>query len=170
MPSSSHRTCPSNSCLTLSHVSRADTGVYTCSADNGVGQPDTATINLTVQCEYYNYAGLASVLWHIMYIFFYRFALDKSRSGEYSQWTWKQGLNKLPGINQHIKRMVSCNGLAIFGLLANQQLFLEDQLQFNITSLILLRGYQGCPLWIGQINFLLASLILLRGDRNWNNP
>jgi len=49
VPQASHRTCPKNSCLTLSSVSRDDSGVYTCSADNGVGQPDSATINLTVQ-------------------------------------------------------------------------------------------------------------------------
>ena len=27
-------------------------GVFTCSADNGVGQPDTASITLTVECKY----------------------------------------------------------------------------------------------------------------------
>ena len=52
MPASSQRTCPSNSCLTLAAVTREQGGVYTCSADNGVGSPDTATIALTVQCEY----------------------------------------------------------------------------------------------------------------------
>ena len=52
VPASSQRTCPSNSCLTLASVTREQGGVYTCSADNGVGSPDTATIALTVQCEY----------------------------------------------------------------------------------------------------------------------
>ena len=52
VPASSQRTCPSNSCLTLAAVTREQGGVYTCSADNGVGSPDTATIALTVQCEY----------------------------------------------------------------------------------------------------------------------
>ena len=27
-------------------------GLFTCSADNGVGQPDTASISLTVECKY----------------------------------------------------------------------------------------------------------------------
>ena len=31
-------------------------GVYTCSADNGVGQPDTASITLTVECKYQTFS------------------------------------------------------------------------------------------------------------------
>lgn len=49
LPQSAHKTCPKDSCLTLASVHRDDSGVYTCSADNGVGQPDTASITLTVE-------------------------------------------------------------------------------------------------------------------------
>ena len=55
IPATSHRSCPHESCLTLTSVTRHDSGVYTCSANNGVGHPDSAEISLTVQCQYQDY-------------------------------------------------------------------------------------------------------------------
>ena len=52
LPPGSHTSCPANSCLTIPSVGRADSGSYLCTADNGVGQPDSATTSLVVQCEY----------------------------------------------------------------------------------------------------------------------
>ena len=37
---------------TIRRVDRYDAGRYTCTADNGVGSPATAHINLQVLCEY----------------------------------------------------------------------------------------------------------------------
>ena len=36
--------------LTITNVSREDTGVYMCSANNSVGS-DSKSINITVQCK-----------------------------------------------------------------------------------------------------------------------
>ena len=36
--------------LTITNASREDTGVYTCSANNGIGS-DNASISVTVQCK-----------------------------------------------------------------------------------------------------------------------
>ena len=38
--------------MVIQDVSRHHTGVYTCTADNGVGQPASADIDLKVLCEY----------------------------------------------------------------------------------------------------------------------
>ena len=51
LPPGSETSCPDNSCLTLPSVSRADSGSYLCTADNGVGQPDSASSSVVVQCE-----------------------------------------------------------------------------------------------------------------------
>ena len=51
LPHGSHTSCPAASCLTVSSVARADSGLYTCSADNGVGEAASANINLVVQCK-----------------------------------------------------------------------------------------------------------------------
>ena len=37
--------------LYIQHVDRHSAGLYQCSADNGVGQPDTKSITLTVLCN-----------------------------------------------------------------------------------------------------------------------
>ena len=37
--------------MVIQDVSRHNTGVYTCTADNGVGQPASADIDLKVLCE-----------------------------------------------------------------------------------------------------------------------
>ena len=37
--------------MVIQDVSRHHTGVYTCTADNGVGQPASADIDLKVLCE-----------------------------------------------------------------------------------------------------------------------
>ena len=37
--------------LTITNASREDTGVYTCSTNNNVGN-DSKSINITVQCEF----------------------------------------------------------------------------------------------------------------------
>jgi len=49
LPPGSETSCPDNSCLTLPSVSRADSGSYLCTADNGVGQPDSASSSVVVQ-------------------------------------------------------------------------------------------------------------------------
>ena len=36
--------------LTITNVSREDTGVYTCSANNGIGS-DSSNVSITVQCK-----------------------------------------------------------------------------------------------------------------------
>ena len=36
---------------TLNITSKLDEGAYNCTADNGVGTPVAATVNITVQCE-----------------------------------------------------------------------------------------------------------------------
>ena len=51
LPPGSQTSCPANSCLNIPSVSRADTGSYLCTADNGVGQPDSASSELVVQCK-----------------------------------------------------------------------------------------------------------------------
>lgn len=51
LPPGSHSSCPANSCLNIPSVTRADTGSYLCTADNGVGQPDSASSSLVVQCK-----------------------------------------------------------------------------------------------------------------------
>ena len=51
LPAGSHTSCPANSCLNIPSVGRADTGSYLCTADNGVGQPDSASSELVVQCK-----------------------------------------------------------------------------------------------------------------------
>ena len=52
LPSSARESCPDQSCLSLANVGQGDGGLYQCRADNGVGEPDQATIALTVLCEY----------------------------------------------------------------------------------------------------------------------
>ena len=37
--------------LTITNVSREDTGVYTCSANNSIGS-DSSNISVTVQCKF----------------------------------------------------------------------------------------------------------------------
>merc|ERR1719242_2367007 len=49
LPHGSHTSCPASSCLNINSVAREDGGSYTCTADNGVGEEDTANIKLTVQ-------------------------------------------------------------------------------------------------------------------------
>lgn len=48
LPSSARESCPDQSCLSLANVGQGDGGLYQCRADNGVGEPDQATIALTV--------------------------------------------------------------------------------------------------------------------------
>ena len=36
--------------LTITNASREDTGVYTCSANNSIGN-DSSNVNITVQCK-----------------------------------------------------------------------------------------------------------------------
>lgn len=40
--------------LVIQHADRHSAGQYQCSADNGVGQPDTKHITLNVLCKYEN--------------------------------------------------------------------------------------------------------------------
>ena len=47
---------PVRSTLYFPPMSMLIPGVYTCSADNGVGQPDTASITLTVECKYQTFS------------------------------------------------------------------------------------------------------------------
>merc|ERR1719219_3005702 len=49
LPPGSHSSCPANSCLNIPSVTRADTGSYLCTADNGVGQADSASSSVVVQ-------------------------------------------------------------------------------------------------------------------------
>ena len=37
--------------LTISRAERADTGLYTCTATNGVGSPASTSLHLTVLCK-----------------------------------------------------------------------------------------------------------------------
>lgn len=37
--------------LTIHGVTRADAGVYRCTADNGIGRPGSTDVQLVVQCE-----------------------------------------------------------------------------------------------------------------------
>ena len=51
LPAGSHTSCPANSCLNIPSVGRADTGSYLCTADNGVGQADSASSSVVVECK-----------------------------------------------------------------------------------------------------------------------
>jgi len=49
LPGQAHPACPRGGCLNIPNVSRADAGHYVCTASNGVGEPATATLGLTVR-------------------------------------------------------------------------------------------------------------------------
>ena len=49
LPQGAHHSCHKNSCLNIPSSKKEDAGIYQCSADNGVGDPDKATLYLTVQ-------------------------------------------------------------------------------------------------------------------------
>lgn len=49
LPQGAHHSCHKNSCLNIPAATKEDAGVFQCSADNGVGDPDQATLYLTVQ-------------------------------------------------------------------------------------------------------------------------
>lgn len=49
LPHGSHQACHKNSCLNIPAVTKEDAGVFQCSADNRVGDPDQAIVYLTVQ-------------------------------------------------------------------------------------------------------------------------
>ena len=46
-----HHSCHKNSCLNIPAAKKEDAGVFQCSADNGVEDPDQATFYQTVQCK-----------------------------------------------------------------------------------------------------------------------
>ena len=43
--------------LTITNISREDTGVYTCSANNSIGS-DSSNVTITVQCKLHNLTTL----------------------------------------------------------------------------------------------------------------
>ena len=49
----------SNQSLVLQKVTRADTGVYTCTAHNSEGDGVSNSINLNVKCKYYSYKNMS---------------------------------------------------------------------------------------------------------------
>ena len=38
--------------LNITNIKRTDAGIYTCTADNGFGKPESQTVYVNVTCEY----------------------------------------------------------------------------------------------------------------------